>query len=78
MYIYRSACKVLVSLIRILIKIEFFRHVFEKPSNIKFHVDLSSCSQAVPCGQTDRCFVVNEHNETIAMQHNCMLMNTNS
>ena len=36
-------------------KFEFFRHIFEKHSIIKFHENLSSSrSQAVPCARTDR------------------------
>jgi len=35
-------------------KLEFFRQIFEKYSNIKFHENPSSESRVVPCGQTDR------------------------
>ena len=34
-------------------KMEFSRQNLEKSSNIKFHENPSSGSQAVPCGQTD-------------------------
>jgi len=34
-------------------KIEIFRHIFEKYTNIKFHENPSSDSQVVPCGQRD-------------------------
>jgi hypothetical protein len=34
-------------------KLEYFRQIFEKFSNIKFHENPSSGSQTVPCGQTD-------------------------
>ena len=37
----------------ILMKLEFFRHVFEKRSSTIFHEDLSSGSPAVPCVQPD-------------------------
>ena len=36
-----------------LVKLEFFRQIFEKYSNIKFHENPSSGSRVVPCGQTD-------------------------
>jgi hypothetical protein len=38
----------------ILLKLEFFRYIFEKFSNMKFHKSPSSGSQGVPCGRTDR------------------------
>jgi len=38
---------------RVLRKLEFFRHIFEKSSNVKFHENPSSWSRVVPCGQTD-------------------------
>jgi len=34
-------------------KLELFRNIFGKYSNIKFHVNPSSGSRVVPCGQTD-------------------------
>jgi hypothetical protein len=35
-------------------KLAFSRHIFEKKSsNIKFHQNVYSGSQVVPCGQTD-------------------------
>jgi hypothetical protein len=34
------------------VKLEFFRHIFEKASNIKFNQNPSSGSQVVQCGQT--------------------------
>jgi len=34
-------------------KLEFFQHIFEKYITIKFHVNSSSESRAVPCGRTD-------------------------
>jgi len=34
-------------------KLEFSQQSFEKYSNIKFHVNLSSRSRIAPCGQTD-------------------------
>jgi len=34
-------------------KLEFYRQLFEKYSNIKFHENPSSGSPVVPCGQTD-------------------------
>jgi hypothetical protein len=37
----------------ILMKTEFFPHIFEKYPNIKFHENLSSGSRAVPCGCMD-------------------------
>ena len=40
---------------RILMKLEFFRQIFENKSlNIKFHKNLSSGSRVVACGETDR------------------------
>jgi hypothetical protein len=39
---------------QILVKLEFFRHNFQKYSNIKFNENPSSGSWVVPCGQTDR------------------------
>jgi len=35
-------------------KLEFFRQIFEKYSNIRFHENPSSGSRVVPCGQTER------------------------
>jgi ABC-type amino acid transport system permease subunit len=40
-------------LLQILIKLEFFRPIFEKYSNIKFNEKLSSGSRDVPRGRTD-------------------------
>ena len=34
-------------------KIEFSRHIFETPSNIKFHENPSSVSRVFPCGRKD-------------------------
>jgi len=34
-------------------KLEFSQQFFEKYSNIKFHINPSSGSQVVPCGQKD-------------------------
>ena len=36
------------------VKLEFYRRLFEKYSDIKFHEKPSSGSRVVPCGQTDR------------------------
>jgi hypothetical protein len=36
-----------------LMKLKFYRQIFEKYSNTKFHEDLSSENGVVPCGQTD-------------------------
>ena len=36
-----------------LTKLEFFRHIFDKHSHIKFHENPSSERRAVPCGRTD-------------------------
>ena len=38
---------------QILTRLEFYRHIFEKYSNLKFHENPSSGSRIVPCGQTD-------------------------
>jgi len=35
-------------------KLEFTRDIFEKYSNIKFHVNPSNGSRVLPCGRTDR------------------------
>ena len=37
----------------ILMKLEFFRQIFEKYSNIKFHENPYSGSRVVACGRTD-------------------------
>ena len=37
----------------ILMKLEFSRQIFEKPSNIKLHKTPSSGSRVYPCGRTD-------------------------
>ena len=37
----------------ILNKLQFFRRIFEKSSNIKFKENSSSGSRVVPCGRTD-------------------------
>jgi hypothetical protein len=34
-------------------KLEFYRQVSKKYSNIKFHENASSCSRVVPCGRTE-------------------------
>jgi len=34
-------------------KLEFYRQIFEKRSNNRFHENLSSGSRPVPCGRTD-------------------------
>jgi hypothetical protein len=34
-------------------KLEFYRQIFEKFSNVKFHENPSSGSRVVPCVQTD-------------------------
>jgi hypothetical protein len=39
---------------QILMKLEFYRQIFEKYSNIKFHENTSSGSRTVPRGGTDR------------------------
>jgi hypothetical protein len=53
-HVYWSSCKVPVTLVRLLMKLENSRQVFEKYSNIKFHENLSSWNRVVPCGQTWR------------------------
>jgi hypothetical protein len=35
-------------------KLEFFRQIFENPSDIKFHENPFSGSRVVPCERTDR------------------------
>jgi len=35
-------------------KLEYFRYILEKYSDIKFHENPSSGSRVVPCGWTDR------------------------
>ena len=35
-------------------KLEIFRHIFEKYSNIKFREDTPSGRQVITCGRTDR------------------------
>jgi len=35
------------------VKLEFFRHIFEKYSYVKFHGNPSSESRIVPCGLKD-------------------------
>jgi hypothetical protein len=49
-----SSCKAPVILCRILVKLEFSRHILGKSSNIKFHQNTSTGSRVVPFGQTDR------------------------
>jgi len=34
-------------------KLELYRQIFEKSSNIKLHEDRSSGSRVVPCGRAD-------------------------
>jgi hypothetical protein len=51
----------------ILMKVEFSGQIFEKYSNVIFHENLSSGSQVVQCGQTDRHMT-----ELIAAFHNCV------
>ena len=52
--IYWSSYKVPVILLKLLMKLEFSRQIFEKYSNIKCYENPSSGSRVVPCGQTDR------------------------
>jgi hypothetical protein len=47
MYSNRYSC-------RILMKLEFSSHIFEKDSNIKFNQNPSSGSRVVACGRTNR------------------------
>jgi len=35
-------------------KLEFYRQIFEKHSNIRFQENPSSGSRVLPCGQMDR------------------------
>jgi len=35
-------------------KLGFYRQIFEKYSNIKFHKNRHSGGRVVPCGRTDR------------------------
>ena len=51
--VYWSPCKVPIILVRFLMKLEFYRQMFEKHANIKFHGNLSSGSRIAPCGLTD-------------------------
>jgi hypothetical protein len=44
---------------KILLKLKFNRHIFEKYSFIKFNGKLANESRAVPCGRTDRHDVAN-------------------
>jgi len=37
---------------QILVELEYYRYIFEKYSNMKFHGNSSSGSQAVQCGPT--------------------------
>jgi len=39
---------------QVLIKLEFYRQIFEKYSNIKFHGYPSNVSSFVSCGRSDR------------------------
>jgi len=39
---------------QILMKREFYRQIFEKYPNIKFHENPFSRSRVIPCGQTER------------------------
>jgi len=50
MNVYWPSCKVSV----ILVIFQFFRQVFKKSSNIKFHGKLSNGSRVVPSGRTDK------------------------
>ena len=51
--VHRSSCKVIVINVGMLMKLEFFGHIFKKFSNTKFHENPSSGCRIVPCGQTD-------------------------
>jgi len=45
----------------ILMKLESYRHIFEKSSSIKFNENPSSGNRVVPCGRTDRHEEINSH-----------------
>ena len=48
-----SSRKVPVNSCPIFMKLDFYRHIFEKYSYIKFHENPSSWGRVVPCGQTN-------------------------
>ena len=55
--VYRSSCKVPIFPWNILIKVEFYGHIFEKYSNIKFNKNPAIGNRVVSCGtdgRTDR------------------------
>ena len=51
--VYWTSCKVPHYSSQILMALEFYRQIFKKYSNIKFHDNPSSGSQVVTCRQTD-------------------------
>jgi hypothetical protein len=51
--VYRSSCKVPFISCQILMKLDFFRRIFEKFSNIKFHENPFSGSRIVPWRRKD-------------------------
>jgi hypothetical protein len=53
-------------------KIEFFRQIFEKNLNIKFHGNLFGWSRVVPLGRTDTIkLIVASRNFANAPEHRC-------
>ena len=54
---------------QILMKLEFYRQVFEKYSNIKFHENPFRGNRSVPCERTDGQLIVNFLNSADATKN---------
>jgi len=58
----------------ILKKLDIFRHIFVKYSNIKFHENPSSGNRAVPRGQTDVTKLTHDFRNYAAAPKNCSVI----
>ena len=52
--IYWFLCKVPVGFVIFAMNIEFYKHIFKKYRNVKFHENTASGSRVVPCWKTHR------------------------
>jgi hypothetical protein len=56
--VYWFSCKVILCYCQIVMKLEIYRLIFEKYSNIIFHFNPSIRTRAVPCGRTDTAHLI--------------------